>query len=212
MIRHYLDALQAIATRPGSCRTVALKGSSFHAGMRHLARHWYGRARRARDLHSHDHGAGARHQHRRADRTPRAPARSAPRQSRRVGARTVVLSGLSGVARRRHRHGHHRVDQGFQPNRRADSGRRGAPSRGDAVRLGQLLQHVWRFARARTGIRSRNRRRAIGRAARRREPWLLAEPDGSRSRHRREIPARRWRPTYGGRDRAGGLSWPLPLL
>ena len=29
---------------------------------------------------------------------------------------------------------------------------RGAPSCGDAVRLGQLLPHVWRVARARTGI------------------------------------------------------------
>ena len=63
----------------------------------------------------------------------------------------------------------------------------GASSCGDAVRVGQLLPHVWRVARARTGIRSRDRRRAIGRAARRLEPRLLEEPGGIRSRHRREI-------------------------
>ena len=189
-------------TRPGACRTVARQGPRVHAGLRHLARHWHGRAGRARDLHPRDHGAGARHQHQRADRAPGAPARSAPRQSRRVGARAVVVSGLSGVARHRYRYGHHRLGQGVQRIRRADSGRRGAPRVADAVRVAQLLQHVRRVARARTGIRSRDRRRAIGRAARRVEPRFLAEPDGVRSRHRREIRHARWRPAYGGRDRA----------
>ena len=87
-----------------------------------------------------------------------------------------------------------------------------ASSCGDAVRLGQLLQHVWRVARPRTRFRSRDRRRAIGRAARRLEPWLLAEPSGIRSRDHREIRDDRWHPAYGGRDRAGRLSRPLPLL
>ena len=97
-------------TRRGSCRAVARQGARVHAGLRDLARHWHGSVRRAGDLHSHDHVAGARHQHEWADRTPGAPARSAPRQSRRMGARTVVLPGLSGVAGRQYWYGHYGVD------------------------------------------------------------------------------------------------------
>ena len=160
-----------------------------------------------------DHGAGARHRHQRADRAPGAPARSAPRQSRRVGARTVVVSGLSGVAGRRYRHGHHGVDPGIQPIRRADSGRDGAPL-------------VWRrctcrpTTSARSACRSRADRDSIPRSTTQpsAEPRVVLSDDFWQSRMSSDPDivgksvTRRWRPAYGGRDRAGRLSRPLPFL
>ena len=64
----------------------------------------------AADIRPHDHRAGARHRHQRAGRAAGPSARSAPRQSRRVGDRIVVLSGLPGVARCRCRHDRHRLE------------------------------------------------------------------------------------------------------
>ena len=124
-----LNALSSISRDLAHAVRSLAKDASVHAGLRALARHRHGRVRRARDLQSRDHGAGARHQHRRADRAAGAPARPAPRQSRRVGARAVVLSGLPGVAGRRHRHGHHRVGHGVQPVRHARRRTATAPRR-----------------------------------------------------------------------------------
>ena len=88
----------------------------------------------------------------------------------------------------------------------------GASSRGHALRLGQLLPHIWGVARSRIGFRPRHRRQAIGRAARCPEPRLLAEPRRVRPRHRREVRDDRWRSACRGRDHAGRLSRPLPYL
>ena len=130
-----------------------------------------------------------------------------------MGARTVVVPGLSGVAGCRDRHGRDGVDQGVQPVRHRDPGPvEGASSSGHALRLGQLLPHIWGVARSRIGFRPRHRRQAIGRAARCPEPRLLAEPRRVRPRHRREVRDDRWRSPRRGRDYAGRFPRPLPYL
>ena len=123
--RFSLDALHAIRRDLAHAARSLTTGPGVYARLRRLARHRHRRLRRARDLRPRRYRAGARDQHQRADRAPGAPARSSSRQSRRVGARTVVLSGLSGVARRRYRDGGHRLDQGVQRSSATpDAGRR----------------------------------------------------------------------------------------
>ena len=109
------------------------------------------------------------------------PARAAARQSRCGGHRRVVVSRFPGGTTDRYRDGGDGLGDGLNRGRRPGGGhvrsRSGRESRAcaDALRVGELLQHVRRFAGARPGIRPGCRRPAVGPAPRRRQPSLLAE-------------------------------------